>query len=199
MIYVADFTGHGVAAALNTARFHSFVHISCERTDKSSSLLRRLNRRLYEVLPVDQFATMFCAAIDFNMQSIEYASAGAPPQFYRRSSKDPFEIISQPSLPLGIVRDMTYESRTVAFLPGGGLALYTDGLIETPKPPQNLYTPESLKELLNNSNQSSVFQLCQGLVGELFSNPAVKAEDDITLIIAKHTGAVMEAIDDYEI
>jgi hypothetical protein len=27
MIYVADFTGHGVSAALNTARFHSFVQL----------------------------------------------------------------------------------------------------------------------------------------------------------------------------
>ncbi|HWJ19672.1 MAG TPA: GAF domain-containing protein, partial [Geobacterales bacterium] len=34
LLYVADFTGHGLAAALNTARFHSFVHIASQRTDK---------------------------------------------------------------------------------------------------------------------------------------------------------------------
>ena len=30
MIYIADFTGHGVSAALNTARFHSFVHMELQ-------------------------------------------------------------------------------------------------------------------------------------------------------------------------
>ena len=97
---------------------------------------------------------MFCAAIDFHMQTIEYASAGAPPQLYRKSSEDPFEVISQPSLPLGIIPDVAYESQTVAFCPGGDLVLYTDGLIETPKPPRSLYTTESLRELLNKTNQA---------------------------------------------
>ena len=85
MIYVADFAGHGIAAALNAARFHTFVHVDRQNMDKPSSLLRRLNERLHEVLPVDEFATMFCATIDFKTQTMEYASAGAPPPLYRES------------------------------------------------------------------------------------------------------------------
>ena len=198
MIYVADFTGHGVSAALNTARFHSFVHMELKSTDKPAWLLRRLNNRLHAVLPLGQFATMFCATIDFGMQTIEYVSAGAPPQLYRKSSEDPFEVISQPGLPLGILPDVAYESQTVAFCPGGGLVLYTDGLVETPKPPRSLYTTESLRELLNKNNRATSLQLCHRLLGE-FSKPAIKADDDITLVIAKHTGAVIESLNDHEI
>ncbi len=200
MIYVADFIGHGVAAALNTARFHSFVHIFSQRTAKPGSLLRRLNRRLHEVLPVSQFATMFCAMIDFKAQIIEYASAGAPPQLYRRSREDPFEIISQPSLPLGIVHDVAYESETVPFLPGGVLVLYTDGLVETPKPPRNYLTTESMREHLNKTGHSkNSYEMRESLVSEVFPEPALKADDDITLIIAQHTVMAMEPIVDYEI
>ncbi len=65
LLYTADFTGHGVAAALNTARFHSFVHIECQRTDRPASLLRRLNKKLHKVLPTGHFATMSCATFDF--------------------------------------------------------------------------------------------------------------------------------------
>ena len=86
MIYVADFSDHGIAAALNAARFHSFVRVDHHRMAKPSSLLRRLNERLHEVLPVDKFATMFCATIDFKTQTMEYASAGAPPPLYREST-----------------------------------------------------------------------------------------------------------------
>jgi sigma-B regulation protein RsbU (phosphoserine phosphatase) len=191
MIYVADFTGHGVSAALNTVRLHSFVHMKLRSADNPAWLLRRLNNRLRAVLPVGQFATMFCATIDFHMQTIEYASAGAPPQLYRRSSKDPFEVISQPSLPLGILSDVAYESQTVAFYPGGSLVLYTDWLIETPQPPRSLFTIESLRELLNKTNQATSGQLCQSLLGR-FSKPTIRADDDITLVIAKFTGGVME-------
>ncbi len=198
LLYTADFTGHGVAAALNTARFHSFVHIECQRTDRPAWLLRRLNKKLHKVLPIGHFATMSCATFDFKTQTMEYSSAGAPPQIYRKSSEAPYEVISHPGMPLGILPDVTYESQTVAFCPGAGLVLYTDGLVETPKPPRSLFTTESLIELVNKTHQATSLQLCQGLLRE-FSKPAIEADDDITLVIAKFTGGITEFVNDYEI
>jgi len=193
MIYIVDFTGHGVSAAINTARLHSFVHLRLRSTDNPAWLLRRLNNRLHDVLPVGQFATMFCATIDFRMQTIEYASAGAPPQLYRKSFNTPYEVIYQPSLPLGILPDVAYESQTVAFCPGGSLVLYTDGLVETPKPPRSIFTTDSLRQRVNQTNQATSLQLCQGLIGA-FSKSAIEADDDLTLVIAKFTGGVMEPL-----
>ena len=197
MIFIADFTGHGVSAALNTARFHSFVHMELKSTNNPAWLLRNLNNRLHAVMPADQFATMFCAVINFHMHTIEYASAGAPPQLYRKSSEAPFKVISQPGLPLGVLPDVAYESQTVAFCAGGSLVLYTDGLVETPKPPRSLYTTESLMELLNKTGQATSLQMCHRLLGR-FSRPTIKADDDVTLIIAKHTGGVMEPFNCYK-
>jgi len=200
MIYIADFTGHGVAAALNAARFHSFVHMIWQRTGRPEPLLRKLNQRLCEVLPTGQFATMFCATIDFVMETMEYASAGAPPQLYRASSQHPFEVISQSSLPLGILRDFPYESKAIPFHAGGALILYTDGLVETPKPPKSILTADRLREFLDKADQNKdADQLCQSLVGRLFAEPKTKAFDDVTLVIAKHTGSVRESIIDYEV
>ena len=194
MIYLADFTGHGVAAALNAARLHSFVHMMWQRTGRPAPLLRKLNQRLNEVLPTGQFATMFCATIDFAMQKIEYASAGAPQQLYRTSSEHPFEVISQSSLPLGILRDVAYESKARPFFE------YGDGLVETPKPPKSILTPDHLKDLLNNNEQNKdAHQICQSVVGHLFSKQTIKATDDITLLIAKHRGGVPEPVIDYEV
>jgi hypothetical protein len=127
--------------------------------------------------------------VDFDTQTIEYVSAGAPPQLYRSSSEDQFEVISQSSLPLGILPDVAYDSRTVAFRPGGELVLFTDGLVETPKPPRNLFTTVSLREFLNKTKPGASLQLCNLLLDQL-SKQAIKADDDITLVIAKHTGGV---------
>ena len=195
MIYVADFTGHGVSAALNTARFHSFVHMELQSTGKPATLLRRLNDRLNAVLPDGQFATMFCVVIDFRMQTIDYASAGAPPQLYRSSCEAPFEVISQPGIPLGIFPGVAYESWRAAFHPGATLVLYTDGLVETPKPPRSLYTVESMRDILNTASEATSLQLSHRVLHE-FSKAAIKADDDVTLIIARNTGAVTAPLND---
>ncbi len=199
LLYMADFMGHGVAAALNTARFHSFVHIISQRTDDPASLLTRLNKRLHEVLPDGQFATMFCATIDFKSRSLDYATAGAPPMVYRRSGGDPFEILCRPSLPLGIVGDSTYASETVPFLDGGSLVLYTDGLIETPKPPHEIFSAASLKDYIARHNGGSSQALCDSIVDRLLSEAGGMANDDMTLVVVKHTGGVFDAVIDYQV
>jgi sigma-B regulation protein RsbU (phosphoserine phosphatase) len=199
MIYVADFAGHGIPAALNAARFHSFVHVDRHRMDKPSSLLRRLNERLHEVLPVDEFATMFCATIDFKTQTMEYASAGAPPPLYRGSRDGPFKILSQPSLPLGITTNAPYTSETVPFKAGGALVVYSDGLIETPRPPRSRLTTESLGGFLDRTKQASSFELCRNITRELFPDSAMDSDDDITLAVAQHTDRELGDVVEYEI
>ena len=90
-------------------------------------------------------------------------------------------------MPLGILKESAYESRTLPFLPGATLVLYTDGLIETPKPPRNVLDTECLKELLNKTEQSkNAYQVRQSIVSHVFAEPAIKADDDVTLLVAKH-------------
>jgi sigma-B regulation protein RsbU (phosphoserine phosphatase) len=199
LLYVADFTGHGLAAALNTARFHSFVHIASQRTDKPASVLRRLSQRLNEVLPVGQFATMFCATLDFQMQTLEYASAGAPPQLYRRSSAGCFQLLARPALPLGVMSNVVYESETLPFEPGGALVLYSDALIETPKQPYPVLTPEGLQRLLNAAPTGSATEMQERIMRALLIEPAIELDDDLTLVVARHTGERMDFFLDYEI
>jgi sigma-B regulation protein RsbU (phosphoserine phosphatase) len=161
-------------------------------------MLRRLNERLHEVLPVGQFATMFCATLDFTAQTMEYASAGAPAQLYRRSSLEPFKLLERPSLPLGIMRNTVFESETVPFEPGGTL-LYTDGLTETPRPPHPTFTSDSLKRFLNAFPGGSALEISNKVTNALFFNPSIEADDDLTLIVAKHTGEGTDPSLDYEI
>jgi sigma-B regulation protein RsbU (phosphoserine phosphatase) len=199
MIYLADFTGHGIGAALNAARFHTFVHLDRHRMDEPTSLLWQLNERLHEVLPVDEFATMFCATIDFKTQTMEYASAGAPPPLYRDSQDGPFRILNQPSLPLGITPNVAYASETVPFKAGGALVLYSDGLIETPRPPRSRLTTESLSGFLGKTKPVSSFELCRSVTEELFPDSAMDPDDDITLAVAQHTGRDLGDVVEYEI
>ncbi|MGO9543562.1 MAG: SpoIIE family protein phosphatase [Rhodomicrobium sp.] len=184
MLYAADFMGHGLAAALNTARLHSLVHPLVRKNVRPGALLEELNEILMSVLPAGQFATMFCAIFDFDRQIIKYASAGAPPQLYRASDKEPYTVLTAPGLPLGLARNTLYKDRSAQFLPGGTLFLYTDALIETPCPPHSVFTPKSLAAFLNRGRKhSSGPQLLQRVLRKLNAEPFT-ARDDLTLVTA---------------
>jgi hypothetical protein len=63
--------------------------------------------------------------------------------------------------------------------------------VETPEPPQSILTTNRLRELLEEAEpNNSAHQLCQSVVGHLFSEPTTRAVDDITLVIAKHADAI---------
>jgi sigma-B regulation protein RsbU (phosphoserine phosphatase) len=132
---------------------------------------------------------MFCAVLDFKTNCMEYASAGAMPQLYRPSAEEPFELITEPGVPLGLMRDIEYDCHTVPFRPGGALLLYTDALIETPRPPKSIFTAQSLKAYLNEATGTQdALQICRTVIHKVCSNSSVKLDDDLTLIVARHIG-----------
>lgn len=187
LIFSADFAGHGLGSALNTVRLHSFIHSTPHKSPVSSMMLSELNQFLCEVLPTGQFATMFCAVIDFHRGLIDYSSAAAPPQLLRGAGGRPFEVIQAPGFPLGVTRDATYESRVAPFGPGAMLVLFSDALIETPVPPASAFTPETLCAFANSlAPETRPGELCGRLLQELFARSPEKPSDDLTLIAAQH-------------
>ena len=69
-LFSGDFTGHGVASALNTFRLHSFITSGSADAEDPADWLVQLNIFLCGALQVGQFATMFVADIDFQRNLI---------------------------------------------------------------------------------------------------------------------------------
>lgn len=203
MIFNADFAGHGLTAALNTMRLHSFVNGGPGKSRSPAALLTRLNQFLCGVLPPDQYATMFCAMVDFRACTIEYATAAAPPTLLRSAADRPFEIIQQPGFPLGITRAATYENFTAPFAPGATLLLFSDALIETPPPPRAAFTKDSLCDFVESiapaidphappgfidafTPLSGPHELRDCVLREFFSRISEKPADDLTFVATHH-------------
>jgi sigma-B regulation protein RsbU (phosphoserine phosphatase) len=187
LISNADFAGHGVSAALNTVRLHSFIQTATEKPASPAALLDQINQFLCNVLPTGQYATMFCAIMDFGAHSLEYASAAAPPQLLRSAAGRPFEIIEEPGFPLGITRDATFDNRVAAFAPGAMLLLFSDALIETPPPLNAVFTAEALRDFVDGiPPEDGPHALCERVLRHLFRKISEKPADDLTLIAAEH-------------
>ena len=128
-LYLVDFSGHGIAAAINTFRLHMMMEKKRDVADDPAALLGRINGALLNVLQRGQFATMSYAVFDMAAQRVTFASASAPAPAHRLPAGGT-RLLPVNSLPLGFLPDATYENVEIAFPPGSGLLLYSDGLSE---------------------------------------------------------------------
>ena len=131
-VFVADFTGHGVTAALNTFRLHALIHEHRSLHRDPGRLLSVLNERLTHLLPRGQFATFLYAIVDHAADTLQVASAGSPPPIITVGHDGPSRLFETSGVPLGIARGTQYEQRFHAFAPGSRLLLFSDGLPEFP-------------------------------------------------------------------
>jgi sigma-B regulation protein RsbU (phosphoserine phosphatase) len=131
-IFLADFAGHGVTAALNTFRLHALIHEHTALHHDPAGFLAMLNERLKAVLPPGQFATFLYAVIDSSADRIRFASAGAPPLVVMQGPDGPAILAQVSGLPLGVVRGTQYQLHERPFGPDSMLLLFSDGLSEFP-------------------------------------------------------------------
>ncbi|WP_448189299.1 PP2C family protein-serine/threonine phosphatase [Azospirillum sp. sgz301742] len=132
VVYLVDFSGHGVGAALNTFRLHTLVQRMDFAAFDPAEFLAAVNRRLCALLPSGQFATMLAGVIDPESNRFLYASAGSTrPMVWGPGEAEP-RLGDSSGLPLGLLSSVEYETRAVDLPPGGRLFLYSDAAIEIP-------------------------------------------------------------------
>jgi phosphoserine phosphatase RsbU/P len=187
-VFCIDFSGHGVGAALNTARLHSFMSREQSAMTEPASWLSRINRFLCEALPVGQYATMFGGVVDFADNSLTYAAASAPPPVALSAGDGRlFRLIDGTGYPLGIDWDSTYEACVVPFAPGSVLFLYSDALIETPSLIEPVFTSEALCDFLEaRGRDMSPAEINNAVLQALRARTSEKPADDLTIVTLKH-------------
>jgi phosphoserine phosphatase RsbU/P len=131
-IFLADFAGHGVNAALNTFRLHALIHEYRSLHDDPAALVTMLNERLSRLLKPGQFATFLYLVIDHGSDRLRFVSAGAPPPIVTAGLRALPTIVEASGVPLGVSRGAQYETCETSFGPDAMLLLYSDGLPEFP-------------------------------------------------------------------
>jgi phosphoserine phosphatase RsbU/P len=131
-VFLADFTGHGVNAALNTFRLHALIHEFKPLGEDPAALVSMLNERLARLLPSGQFATFLYVVVDHVAGELRLASAGAPSPIITDGLYGSSHLIDGSGIPLGITGGVTYEQRVHPFGPDSRLLLFSDGLPEFP-------------------------------------------------------------------
>lgn len=128
-VLIADFSGHGVSAAINTFRFHTLIERMPPQGHEPGVWLAQLNQPLKDLLPIGQFATCFYGVIDTAANTLSYAAAGAPSPLLL-DSDGRVTPLDASGLMLGISSTPLLTVDRLPFGPGASLLLYSDALTE---------------------------------------------------------------------
>jgi serine phosphatase RsbU (regulator of sigma subunit)/pSer/pThr/pTyr-binding forkhead associated (FHA) protein len=129
---VGDVAGKGVAAALLMAKLSSDVRFCLLKEPELTRAINMLNDLVYQSAgKMDRFITLAGAILDSTRHDVAIVNAGhVMPMIYRAATGALEDAMPKEAggLPLGIMEGTTYDSYTVAMVPGDTLLLFSDGV-----------------------------------------------------------------------
>lgn len=182
-VYVADFAGHGMAAALNTFRLHTLLRGLQPLQGRPDRMLGEINAKLAGLLPPGQFATMFYGVIDLSADRLRYAAAGSPPALLWHAGDEQIRLLDGSGIPLGIVADAEYPIREADFPVSATLLVFSDALIENRKNGAAAAGEEGVVAAVRRvARLADPAELVNRLCADLLGDAAIPPSDDATVI-----------------
>lgn len=187
-IFLADATGHGITASLNTVKILSEYSSVKETIHDPQDLIIFLNKRFIQLFKDYQIVfTCVIADIHINEGKISIVSAGHPPLCVISDSDVNFVKPQGPII--GLAANYQYQPIIFPFKKGDNVLLYTDGLLEFIYT-QNMHSKDyetneydMLKEVISkNIPAKSLEKLCSSILVSTNNNANAPIKDDITII-----------------
>ncbi|MER5520896.1 SpoIIE family protein phosphatase [Streptomyces sp. NPDC002763] len=129
--FIGDVQGHNVTAAALMGRIRPALRSHAVTGTAPVQALTQANRQLADLDP-GRFASCLYVHLDLARRRAVLATAGHPPPILRHPDGHAEVLSLPPGLLLGIDPDTDYPATEIPLPPGTVLALYTDGLVETP-------------------------------------------------------------------
>jgi len=182
---IGDVSGKGVAASLLMATFRASLLAEIRNQYAIRRILEKVNRLLFESMESGKFVTAFYGVLDVKNRVFTFSNAGHNPPLLLRANGTA-EWLSEGGLPLGILRDTTYEERPVALATGDVLVLYTDGVTEASNNTEEQYGPKRLEEIVRRLKDYPAAEIVRAIEHDVEAfTGEVHLNDDLTLVVAR--------------
>ncbi len=185
VIFIADVSGKGMAAAMLTATLEALAAGPIEQGHAPDDVYARVSRRLFARTPPEKYATAVMAVLEPANGTISYASAGHNPGLIVRRD-GATEWLEATGPPLGILPEGEYENLEAKLEPGDTLVLYTDGITEAENPDEEEYGEQRLEQVCVRNRELPLEGLAAALEIDLqaFAN-GVPFADDRTFVMVQ--------------
>jgi len=184
LIWIADGSGHGAAAALLTTLAKLlFQHGSVEH-DGPVRVMEAVNHDFRSIFGGRSFMTAMCVAVNQTTGSAHVVGAGHPPLLIVRNDGTT-ESIASLAPPLGLIERTEFVETALKFEPGDAFLLYTDGLFGSSKNQRRRLTPQQLEKMLDYSAPNAEAFLQRILARAAPNNAENSLSDDLTALAVR--------------
>ena len=186
-IAIGDVSGKGIGAALVMANLQGSLRTqTLQPRFDLEMLMSHVNRLIWRSSPQHFFISLLYAEYEPSSRLLRYVNAGhnAPIVLRRNHGQSELLMLTPECVPLGLLEDSPYTSKTFQLEIGDILVAYTDGITELESSEGNQFGKEQLEKLLHRCCSQDPHEILQEILRELSVYSAGRApRDDITLVV----------------
>ena len=186
VVLLGDFTGHGLDAAIGAMPLAQSFYSMLEKGFSLQDILREINVKLYEILPVGVFCCALVADIDFNNGVLKVWNGGLPDGVIYHPGSEQLTRLQSRHLPFGIRGNLEFDDQleTYEIAPGDRLFMWSDGILEAVNDRDEMFGEERLFDVFSrNTAPDSLFDEINIAVNNFMAETG--AGDDVSLVAVK--------------
>lgn len=200
--YSLDVSGHGVASALLTARLAGHLSGNSPKQNLAitqgkdglimrppSDVVAALNQLILDEIETEHYFTILLARADLATGRVTLCQAGHPHPLIQRRDGSVHNHESG-GLPVGLLREATYDDFDVTLSPGDRLLLGSDGITECASPSGDMLEDEGFAQMMERLADLSGPKTLEALAWELSEfNGDKEFGDDVSCVLFEYLGA----------
>lgn len=179
--YIADVSGHGVAAGSMMGMFKSTIRVLLNKDESLSSILTETSKTMYNLKKKNMFLT--CAFLKFNTNNtVEYSTAGHLPILKLANDSNNFDELAIKQIPIAATKDFNYTTNSTVFNKNDLFVLVTDGITETVNKKNEFFDMENVKQTILNNRNDELSNIYEKLNNKLASYGNQTDDQSILLV-----------------
>ena len=172
-LFLGDFTGHGLPAAIGAMPLAEIFYGMTSKGFSLSEIISEINQKLRTILPVGVFCCGSMVHLDFNEKFARVWVGGLPEAILFRHKTAEIEKIPSKNLPLGVLESSQYNPviQEYSLENNDRLFLWSDGIIEARDIRGDMFGMDRLEETINNQDNheklfENILQVVNEFIGE---------------------------------
>lgn len=182
LAYVADISGHGLAAGQLMGMLKTAVRVSLQFRQEPVAVMESADRVLPAVKEANMYATLALLYFD-GLSEAEYSLAGHPPILHYRAPTGDIARLALEQFPLGLMPGGRYSSQRVSYSPRDLFLMISDGISEVPNEADEEFGLDRLEQLLRINAAQPLPQLWELIMSEVKRHGV--QQDDQTLLLLR--------------
>lgn len=194
-VLLADFTGHGLSAAIGVLPIAEMFSVMTEKGFEPDKILKNINKKLYRLLPTGMFMAACMLEIDSRKRLASVWNSGMPDIYLLDHSTGIIKRrIKSTRIPLGISEDIDERLKYEVFSikPEDQFIMHSDGLTDAVDSHGKMFGTNQLMQIMEESKPGyNVFHEIISAFDKFSADDELS--DDITLVAIPCNGNMTQA------